>query len=330
MTEDFGTMSDGRAVTRVTIGTGPLTVRLLDLGALIQDVRLHGVDHPLTLGGADVAAYEGVMSHFGAIMGPVVNRITNARAEVGGIVRRFEANQDGKHTRHGGNAGAHRKVWEIADRGADHVAFTVTLPDGEGGFTGTRRLTARYAVEDAALRMVLEAESDASTLMNLANHGYWTLHDQPTWEGHELTVHAERYLPTTDENLPTGEIAGVADTPYDFRAPRRLDDSTPKLDTNFCLADAPRELLPAVRLRGPTHLTLDIATTAPGVQVFDMGTIDTGHAATIHGRPYRPRAALAFEPQMWPDAPGRARWPDIVLRPGEAFRQETTYAFLRP
>lgn len=321
----FGTLSDGRAVQRVEIASDALSVALLDLGALVHDVRLEGVDHALTLGSPDLRAYEGVMSHFGAIMGPVANRISGAEAEIDGRTYRFEANQDGRHTRHAGAAGTHRKVWRIDAYGADHVTFGLDLPDGEGGFPGNRALMARYRVEGRVLHMELRAATDAPTLINLANHAYWTLHNSPDWGGQTLRILADRYLPTTDENLPTGEIADVAGTAYDFRDPRSLTvGETPKLDTNFCLADAPRPLTPALSLAAPSGLTLEVATTAPGLQVFDMGSFGA-YVATHHGRPYAPRAALAFEPQLWPDAPGRAAWPDIVLRPGETFAQATSY-----
>ncbi|EKE43963.1 Aldose 1-epimerase [Oceaniovalibus guishaninsula JLT2003] len=324
--DDFGTLPDGRPVRRVTLDNGALRVGLLDLGALIQDVRLNGIETALTLGSPDIAAYAGRMGHFGAVMGPVVNRIGGARAVIDGREYRFDANQDGRHTRHGGSAATHLKVWRIADHGPAHATFRIDLPDGEGGFPGNRRLTASYRLDDAALIVDLTATTDAPTPVNLANHGYWTMNGGPDWTGQRLQVLADRYLPTTDENLPTGAIVPVAGTPFDFREARELDPTLPKLDANFCLADAPRDLTPALLLAGPLG-TLEIATTAPGMQVFDMGTIDLGDVPTHHARPYRPRFALAFEPQMWPDALGRADWPDIVLRPGRTFRQTTRYAF---
>lgn len=331
MTQPFGTLADGRAVQSITIQDGALKVTLLDLGALIQDVRLDGVDHPLTLGGQKAASYDGAMSHFGAIMGPVANRISGAEAQIAGRTYRFEANQDGAHTRHSGAAGTHKKIWQVSDYGDAHVTFTLDLPDGQGGFPGNRTVTARYSVTDTTLTLELSATTDAPTLINLANHAYWTLHNKGDWGGQTLQIHADRYLPSTDDNLPKGDIAATAGSAYDFRAPVRLDlATTPKLDTNFCLADGPRALSDALSLSSESGLRLDIATTAPGVQLFDMGTIDTGDAPTIHHRPYRAKTALAIEPQHWPDAPGRSNWPSIVLQPQDTYRQMTTYRFSRP
>ncbi len=323
----FGTLSDGRAVDRITLSNGTLEVSLLTLGALIQDVRLAGVDFPLTLGGRSPRDYEGVMAHFGAIMGPVANRIRDARAEIDGRDYRFDANQDGLHTLHGGSAATHLKIWRVADRDETSVTFALDLPDGEGGFPGKRRIEATYALDGAALTLELRASTDAPTLINLASHGYWTMQPPGDWSGQRLRIAADRYLPTTDDNLPTGEIANVAGTPYDFRDEVTLDSGTaPKLDHNFCLADAPREMTEAARLTGPSGLSLTISTTAPGLQVFGFGSFEV-EDDTIHGRPYPTFAALAFEPQHWPDAATHDAFPSILLRPGDVYEQRSRFAF---
>ncbi|MBJ3762405.1 galactose mutarotase [Maribius pontilimi] len=326
---DFGTRSDGRAVGRVTLENGSLSASFLTLGALIHEVRLEGVAHSLTLGGETPRDYEGVMEHFGAIMGPVANRITDARAMIDGTEFSFDANQDGRHTLHGGSAATHTKLWQVADHDARSVTFALDLPDGEGGFPGRRRIEATYTLDPDALVLELRAATDRPTLMNLASHGYWTMQPPGDWSGQRLQILADRYLPTDDANLPTGEIADVAGTAYDFREPRLLDAATaPKLDHNFCLSDAPRDLSPALRLSGPEGLTLEISTTAPGMQVFGMGSFAVDEA-TLHGRGYPRFAALAFEPQHWPDAPTHPAFPAVLLRPGTVYTQTSRFAFSR-
>ena len=325
----FGSLPDGRQVGRVVIGSSALRVSLLDLGATIQDVRLAGVDHPLVLGGSVAASYAGIMSHFGAVIGPVANRIGGARARIGGRLHQFEANE-GRNTRHSGSAGTHLKIWTLVRHDPDAALFRIDLPDGEGGFPGNRRITAAYRVEETTLSIELAGTTDAPTLMNLASHPYWALQPPQTGcDGLTLRIDAGSYLPVTDETLPTGEIAPVAGTEFDFRTPRPLDAQGPGFDHNFCLATAPRGLVPVARLESETGITLDIGTTAPGLQVFDMRPFGVAEPTT-HGAPYPPRAGLAIEPQLWPDAPGRAGWPDIALRPGETFRQLTKHIFGAP
>ncbi|MDH3264530.1 MAG: galactose mutarotase, partial [Paracoccaceae bacterium] len=145
----FGSPAGGRPVERLTIAAGELTARILTFGAALQDLRHAGVAHPLTLGSENLADYEGPMRTAGTIVGPVANRIAGATAMIDGQRHRFEANE-GRNTIHGGSAGTQGKVWELRDEGPAHVTLGLTLADGEGGFPGTRRLTARFAAEAPA------------------------------------------------------------------------------------------------------------------------------------------------------------------------------------
>jgi aldose 1-epimerase len=51
------------------------------------------------------------------------------------------------------------------------------------------------------------------------NHTYWNLggHASSDVLGHLIQVHASRYTIVDKSMIPTGEIAGVAGTPYDLR-----------------------------------------------------------------------------------------------------------------
>lgn len=330
--ETFGTLADGRRVHSVTLRHGSLSARILTLGAILQDLRLDGVDHALTLGSESLAAYEGPMNYFGAVVGPVANRIAGARAQIAGRDCRFEANQDGRHVLHGGPSGPHAQVWTVEEASGDSVTLSLALADGLGGFPGNRRIAAHYALTpDQGLAVTLTADTDAPTLMNLAHHGYWNLDGGATWEGHSLQILAEHVLPTTGECLPTGEIRAVAGTEFDFREPRRLAaGSTPPLDHNFCLARARRPLAPALRLTGQSGLSMEVSTTEPGLQVFTAEPIDCAPHPSHRGAPYGARAGVAIEPQFWPDAPNHPGFPQIALAPGETWRQDSLFRFTRP
>lgn len=326
MIRHFGTTTDGRDVSALTLQAGQLRVVLLTWGAVIQDVRLAGVPWSLVLGTDVLAGYEGVMDYFGAIVGPVANRIANATAEIDGQRYQFEAN-NGPNTLHGGTWGSQRQIWDIADHGPDHATLTVTLPDGAGGFPGNRQLRAEYRLEaPATLTLRLTAETDAPTLMNLATHGYWNLDGRGTIEGHVLQVAADHYLPT--EGLIPTNVTPVSG-PFDLRQPRALTLGE-GLDHNFCLADAARPLTFAAALTGTSGTRLVLETTEPGLQVYDGEHIDTrpfpGHA----GQPYGPHAGIALEPQLWPDAPNRPDFASTLLRPGETYRQESRFTLSRP
>ncbi len=128
--ESFGTTKDGREVTCVTLDNGTLRASLLTLGATLQDLRLAGLDRPLTLGGTQVSNYEagGPLHYFGAIVGPVANRIRDAHAELDGRQLEFDHNGKGGHVLHGGSLGLNHKLWEIESADETHVLFSEGRP----------------------------------------------------------------------------------------------------------------------------------------------------------------------------------------------------------
>jgi aldose 1-epimerase len=324
-TRPFGQTADGQTVQAIMIGTADLTVTLLTFGAAVQDVRLRGVARSLTLGGPDMAAYLGPMRYFGTLVGPVANRIAGARATIAGRGYHFPPNE-GTTLLHGGASGTQTRVWGLDDATATSARLSLTLPDGQGGFPGRRQIIAEFAVRDATLTLTLSAITDAPTLMNLANHSYWNLNDTPTTAGHILTVAAETWLPTTADGIPTGEQRAVAGA-FDLRKGRVID-GTEGWDHNFCLCPAPRALTDVASLTGG-QVSLTLATTEPGLQVYDGRALNTGPFPGHSGHPYGPFAGLALEAQRWPDAPNQPEFPPVTLDPGETYRQVTQWRFDR-
>ena len=105
--EIFGATENGQVVHAIHLVGGELRATILTYGATLQDVRLAGTPWPLTLGAMSVAAYEGPFAYFGAIVGPVANRIAGARALIDRRSYAFAANEAGKTTLHGGPTGSH-------------------------------------------------------------------------------------------------------------------------------------------------------------------------------------------------------------------------------
>jgi len=317
----FGVTAKGEAVQCVTIGGAGLTVSVLTWGAVLQGVWLEGVPYSLTLGSDWLADYEGAMRYHGSLIGPVVNRFTGARAVIGGRELRFEANQDGRHCLHSGAAGTHLKVWRLAEATQDAVRLELDLADGEGGFPGHRRVAATFRVEGTSLHLHVLVTTDAVTPVNFANHSYWNLDGGATWAGHRLWVDAARYLPTTADFTPTGEIVAVEAAGMDFRVARRVEPGAPEFDNCFCLADAPGPLREVLRLSGQSGVSMAVSTTEAGVQVYD------GRNAFRPGR--GAFEGLAVEAQGWPDAPNHPGFPSIELAPEGEYRQHTVWRFSR-
>ncbi len=323
----FGTRSDGHPVSAIHLDSGVLRATILTQGAILQDLRLAGTPWPLTLGCDRIEAYESMMGYYGAIVGPVANRIAGAEAEIGRTRHRFAANE-GANLLHGGDTGTHAQSWTVIEGGTDSVRLGLTLPDGLGGFPGTRRITADYRLEGATLELCLSAQTDAPGLMNLAHHGYWNLDGSDTIEGHVLRVDADRYLAVDDQTLPLADPVPASGV-FDLRAGRRLTLAE-GFDHNFCLSDsalnAPRAVAELIGRKG---VRMTIETTEPGLQVYDGRGIDTAPYPGHQGQPYRPWAGIALEPQRWPDAARHARFPSIAITPDRPYRQISRFVFAR-
>ena len=318
---EFGTTAEGQLVHKITLASGDLTASILTRGATLQSVRLAGVDHDLALGSDTLADYEGKMLNFGCLVAPVVNRLTDARAPIGGKSYQFEPNQSGRHTLHFGATSTRQKVWQIAEASDSAVTLALTLPAGEGNMPGNRPVRATFAVTGRGLQMDVTATTDALTLFNVANHGYWTMDGADTWAGHQMRIAADRYLPVTADFCPTGDIAPVAGTIFDLRQMREIIPGTDSYDHNFCLSDTPQPLRDVLWLRGKSGVTMTIATTETGVQVYD------GRNAARPGRGLY--EGLAIEPQSWPDGPNHAGFPSIELAPGQTYHHTTRWSFAR-
>ena len=318
---EFGTTELGHKVHKITLAEGDLTAAILTRGATLQSVRLAGVAHDLTLGSDNLTDYEGRMLNFGCLVAPVVNRLSDASAPIGSKRFQFEANQSGRHTLHSGATSTRQKLWDIAEASASAVTLSVTLPAGEGNFPGNRKVQARFAVTAGRLRLDVTATTDVLTLFNVANHSYWTMDGAATWAGHALKVAADRYLPVTPDFCPTGAIEPVDGTIFDLRQMRDIHPGTDTYDHNFCLSGGRQSLRDVLWLRGASGVTMTVATTEAGVQVYD------GRGAQRPGRGFY--EGLAIEPQSWPDGPNHPGFPAIELAPGQTYHHTTEWRFAK-
>jgi aldose 1-epimerase len=317
--EPFGRTSGNDIVLRITLIRGGMRAAVLTYGAALHSVRFDRLPYDLTLQSGEVAGYEGTHCYHGTIVGPVANRLGQGRFRVGGQAFHLDGNEASGHLLHGGVRGTQARVWEV--EAADDVSATLSLTLEDDGFPGTRHLRATYALTaDATLQLTLTATTDAPSLMNLAQHGYWNLDGTETWDGHTLQIAADHYLPTDATCLPTGDIRPVSGTDFDFREARQIGIGAPFIDNNFCLAHAPAPLRDVVWLTGKSGLRLTFATTEPGVQVFN---------GPQGWRGDKPHGGIAIEAQGWPDAPNQPGFPSIALNPGETYSQTTRWKFDR-
>ncbi|MEJ8561354.1 aldose epimerase family protein [Yoonia sp. GPGPB17] len=318
----FGTTQTGEDVEKVTISTDDLTVSILTFGAMVQDVRLAGVAHGLSLGSDALHDYETTMGYFGTIVGPIANRISNARVRLDGMMYELERNENNAVHLHSGADGVHRKVWQVASQTPDSVTLALTLNDGIAGLPGQRDIRVTYQVSaPAMLTKTIDGTTDTATCMNFASHIYWNLDGTETWDGHALKVAADRYLPIDDRTCPTGEIASVAGTQMDFRETSKPQIGAPALDHNFCLSDGKQALRDVLWLTGQSGVTMTLATTEAGLQIHDAAT---------SRRPGKPcYEGIVIEPQGWPDAPNHLGFGSITVTADQPYHQTTSWRFSR-
>ncbi|MFJ3230013.1 aldose epimerase family protein [Streptomyces sp. NPDC086787] len=320
MSELFGTLPDGTRVDRWTLERAGVRVRVLTYGGIVQSAEVPDRDGRaanVVLGFADL---DGYLAHpepyFGALVGRYANRIAGARFPLDGLTHALVPN-DGPHSLHGGEHGFDKRVWE-AERVEHGVRLTRVSPHGEEGFPGRLDVSATYTLDESgALRIAYEAVTDAPTLVNLTSHSYFNLAGSGNAGGHELRVGASRYTPVDEELIPTGELADVTGTRFDFREPRKVGGG---YDHNFVFdkgeTEAPGDV---AELYDPTSgRLLTVATTEPGLQLY---------TAEHLGAPFAPGDGIALETQHYPDSPNHPHFPSSQLRPGRVYRSETVYGF---
>lgn len=327
MSEVWGQMPDGTDVHRITLQGGGLTAHVLTYGAVLQDLRLAGHDAPLVLGFAEFAPYVTDSPYFGAIAGRFANRVRDGHLELDGTTYQLDTNFIGKHLLHGGAQGTGKSSWQIVAETTNSATLQIILPDGHMGFPGTLTAQVTFTLLDSGvLDLQMRGETDAPTLCNLAHHSYFKLDGGADIGAHELKVAAQHYLPVDAELIPTGEVAEVAGTSFDFRTPAPVAQAY-LVDHNYCLAETRGALRDVAHLRSPVsgvHMTC--RSTEPGLQIYDGAKVNIALPG-LDGKPMGAHAGLAMEPQVWPDAHHHDHFPQAILRPGEVYEQHTQFVF---
>jgi len=329
--EQFGTTLDGKSVERVILSAAGLQANILTWGAVVQDIRLAGHEYPLVLGFNEFDPYLKHSQYFGAIAGRYANRIANGTFKIHGVTHQVDTNFIGKHCLHGGKDGISQRVWTIDNLTKNQVTLTIIDPDGHMGFPGTARHTCIYTLKaNGVLRVELRTTTNAPTPVNLTNHSYFILDDEDDCRGHILQIEADTYLPVDEELIPTGEIATVENTQFDFRTPKPIGDALIDgqiYDHNHCLSNRRRQIQKIASVRSPVSgINLSVSTTEPGLQFYAGHKVSTAIPG-LAGKKYGAYSGLALETQLWPDGPNNTHFPDTILHPGIVLKQVTEYQF---
>ncbi len=270
----------------------------------------------------------GALPYFGPVVGRYANRIGGGQFSLDGNTHQLSQNEGPNHL-HGGFAALDKKVWEASVEG-NALVLHCTSPDGEEGYPGTLRVTARFTLSaDNTLSVSYKATADKPTVVNLTLHPWFNLSgvEGSTVLDHELQICAARYLPVGPSLIPTGALAPTNGTPYFLRGAKILEEAVKALpgaglDHNFVLDGGARAQ--AFLYHRASGRKLEIRTDQPGLQVYTGQGLD-GSILTDSGTPIPGYGAIVLEPQHFPDSPSHPHFPSTVLRPGEEFRSTSHY-----
>lgn len=347
--EPFGTVEDGPVEKYTLTNSNGMSIAVLTYGAIIQRIDVPNADGTTTnvaLGFDTIDDYVAKSPFFGAVVGRYANRIAAGTFDLDGQTYTLPINND-PNTLHGGDKGFDKHLWTAEDvSGPDGqaIALTRTSPDGEMGYPGNLTVTVTYTLTDAnEIRIHYTATTDAATVINLSNHSYFNLAGEGSGSifDHELQLNAANYTPVDETLIPTGEIAPVAGTAFDFTTAKPIgqdirDGSDPQIvigrgyDHNFVVdgwTEGNTELLPVATVTDPgSGRTMTITSDQPGVQFYSGNFLD-GTFAGIGGNVYRQGDAFCLETQHFPDSPNQPDFPSTVLQPGDTYDTTTVFAF---
>ena len=335
----FGLMPEGDSVMLYTLkNEKDITVSITNYGGIITGIHTpdrNGKTANITLGFNNLEQYLAGHPNFGALIGRYGNRIANAEFSLEGETYTLAVN-NGNNSLHGGLKGFDDVLWVPEVISCDERAalrLSYLSPDGEEGYPGNLNVTVTYELLMDQLFITYEAETDKTTVLNLTNHAYFNLAGEGSIRDHILYINASKYTPVNEELIPTGELANVEGTPFDFRKPTVIGERFDQLgndpvgyDHNFVIDGSAGEKRLAAKAMDPkTGRFVEVSTTEPGMQFYTGNFLD---GSLSSGKTtFDQHSGFCLETQHFPDSPNQPDFPSTILRPGEKFASQTIFKF---
>ncbi|WP_396635101.1 aldose epimerase family protein [Maribacter sp. R86514] len=296
---------------QVTISNAYLTLMVLDYGATIQKLLVKGEDGEYTnvvVGYNHPSRYRLDDNALGASIGRYAGRISE-----GGFVldrERYHLYQeDGVHL-HGGKEGFHQKYWtidEVDNSDKPFIKLSYTSKHLEEGYPGNLTVSVTYKLMNNALQVIYEGMTDRSTVINLTNHAYFKLDDNPYIDEYDLQLNCPYRLETKENLLPTGDIMPVRKTEFDFLLPKKI--GLQRFDTIY-IKDIGNEKVAELYSK-TSGINMKVYTNQPALVVYTPPDFPS----------------ICFEAQNYPDAPNQPDFPKSVLRPGDIYNNISIFKF---
>jgi aldose 1-epimerase len=341
----WGTINDKDIYLYHLHNANGIEVDITNFGATVTGIIApdrNGNFADIALGYDNLQGYINDNHYIGAIVGRYANRIAGGLVELDGKFHQLTVKPGGYH-HHGGAVGFNKKVWKpafIMNNGYPGVKMEYLSPDGEEGFPGNLSVSATYTLNDQN-QLVIDflATTDKTTLLNLTQHTYFNLagHANGSILNHELMLSLDSFLPVNKNQVPTGEIAPVNETPFDFKNPKAIGSDIDVDSEQLILSDGydhswviknensgELKLAAQVTDAGSGRL-LTVYTTEPAVHLYPGNALDgvVGKEGGIYSR----RSGFCLETQQYPDSPNQPHFPGTLLREGEIFKSKTIFEF---
>jgi len=335
ITENWGSVGSKPVYLFTLTNSNGVSAKITNYGGIIVEFQTpdkNGKNENIVLGLANLEDYLAGHPAFGCIVGRYANRISEAKFILDGTEYKLAAN-NGKHHIHGGRENFDKKVWDATtsnDASSVTLSLTYNSVDGEEGYPGNLAVKVDYVLNNNnELQIHYTATTDKPTVLNLTNHSYFNLTNcKENILNHHVRVCADTYLLVDNENIPTGEINKVEDTPYNLRQWTVIGDRIPNIlrvfDNCYPVNGTSNALRLAAELYEPqSGRLLQTYTTEPSVQFYTGGSVSGRNSRNFNtqGR----LMGACFEAQHYPDSPNKPDFPSTVLRPGETYRQLTVY-----
>ena len=340
---DFGKTKSGEAISLYTIDNGKMKASVTDFGANVVNLFVpndKGEVKDIVHGFDKVEDYFENPCFFGACIGRSANRIANAKFSIDGTEYALKVNDNENNLHSDADNGFHKKLWkaEIVDA-ENKVVFSYHSPDMENGFPGNMDVKVSYSLsDDCGFKIEYEALSDKKTLFNPTNHSYFNLagHDASSDKVYEtvLKLNASNYTPVVAGAIPTGEIAPVANTVFDFTKGKKIGDEIDadieqlKLvggyDHNFAI-DGYDKTMREAACASYDGRTMTVLTDLPGIQFYAGNMISplTGKG----GVKYAKRTAFCLETQFYPNSINEEGFLSPVIEADKPYKTTTIYKF---
>ncbi len=340
---EYGRLSDGSVMHCYTLtNEAGMKALISDYGADLLELWVpdrEGKLRNVVLTHADAAAYEENGPAFGAIVGRHANRIAKAEFELNGVTYHLAKN-DGPNNLHSKPGSYYQRFWN-AEAGEDENGVSLVLslmsPDGDQNYPGNLEVTVTYTLTpENSLMITYHLVSDQDTIANMTNHSYFNLngYDSGSILNQYVSICADAYTPSTPELIPTGEIAPVEGTPFDFRTEKKLGQDMAAdheqikngggFDHNFVLTERTDVQLAARMRAEESGIVMEVYTDLPGMQLYTANTTALTGKNGVH---YEPFCGACFETQFFPDSIHHPNFPSCVLKAEEEFESSTVFRF---